>query len=313
MPFHEPLTFTPIYQPRIWGGRALAHRLGRTLPEGEPIGESWDLVDRPEAQSVIDSGPHAGTSLHALWTHHRTSVFGTGLPDTLRFPILFKILDAAALLSVQVHPPEPQARRFGGEPKTEAWYFLNAQPDACVYLGFRKGVTQRQFESILDSGQIEPLLHRLAVHTGDAIYVPSGRCHAIGAGCLIAEIQQNSDTTYRVFDWNRLGLDGQPRALHRKESLECIDFLDHEPGPLPRTAETLVECPHFALEVWNLEEPQSQPSNTFAFHLVVEGTLECGGRRFSKGSTFLLPAESRHLPLHPIGEGCRVLRAIAPR
>ena len=202
---------------RVWGGRRLAERLGKPLPPGVPIGESWELVDREDAQSVVDTGEHAGITLHELWTEHREAVFGE-IPDSPRFPLLAKILDARETLSVQVHPPAAVAPELGGEPKTEMWYLIEAEEGAELFAGFRPGVDRRQFESALGNGDVADLLHRVPVRAGDALFIPSGRCHAIGAGCLIVEIQQNSDTTYRVFDWNRVGLDGKPRALHIESS-----------------------------------------------------------------------------------------------
>ncbi len=308
MGFVQPLSFTPIYQQRVWGGRALAGTLGRRIPDGVPIGESWDLVDRPDAQSVVDTGSCAGMTLHQLWTEHRADVFGDNLPESERFPMLFKILDASALLSLQVHPPEKQVAEFGGESKTEAWVFLEAKPEAEVYVGFRNGVTRAEFESTLTTGRIEPLLHRLQVKAGDTIFVPSGRCHAIGAGCLIAEVQQNSDTTYRAFDWNRVGLDGKPRDLHQAESLACINFDDHEPGLTLPDGESVVSCPFFRVARWQLEAPRLDLEGA-AFFLVTQGAVECGGRTFQRGTTFLLPKEARTLPLSPLFPDTELLRA----
>lgn len=308
MDFSQPLSFTPIYQERVWGGRALAKRLGRVIPEGVPIGESWDLVDRSDAQSVVDAGPCVGMTLHELWTRYRAELFGNDFPDGERFPMLFKILDANALLSVQVHPPEKQATLFGGDPKTEAWVFLEADPGAEVYVGFRNGVTRADFESTLQNGEIEPLLHRIEVKAGDAMYVPSGRCHAIGAGCLIAEVQQNSDTTYRVFDWNRVGLDGKLRELHPKESLACINFDDHEPGLAEQDGERIVACPFFRIARWALDQPRVVACDNASFFLVMEGAVECAGRIFQTGSTFLLP-RSVGFTLMPQGPGTVILRA----
>src|SRR5688572_1894607 len=223
MRFPQALSFRPLYMERVWGGRRIENQLGRSLPPGLPIGESWELVDRDDAQSVVDVGDHAGMSLHQLWTEYRETVFGA-VPDSPRFPLLAKILDARETLSVQVHPPASVAPELNGEPKTEMWYLLEAEPGAELFAGFRRGVDRQQFESALANGDVAELLHRIPVQAGDTLFIPSGRCHAIGAGCLIVEIQQNSDTTYRVFDWNRTGLDGKPRQLHVAESLRSIDF-----------------------------------------------------------------------------------------
>jgi mannose-6-phosphate isomerase len=164
------------------------------------------------------------------------------MPATARFPLLFKILDAQERLSMQVHPPPEVAAHLGGEPKTEMWYFLDATLGGDIYAGLRQGVTHTDFESALKNGTVIDLVHRFAVHAGDTMFIPSGRVHAIGSGNLLIEVQQNSDTTYRVFDWNRLGLDGQLRTLHVDESLQSINFTDYEPDVARAHGEMLVQC-----------------------------------------------------------------------
>ena len=230
--FTELLQFQPLYHTRVWGGRRLETVLGRSLPDDKPFGESWELVDRDTDQSVVRSGRHAGATLHELWTSHRREVFGDAYADwaTERFPLLIKILDCVDDLSIQVHPPAAAAPALGGEPKTEMWYVAHAEPGSRIYAGLRAGVTRKDFERALHEGTVEERVHRIDVRSGDSLFVPSGRLHAIGGGLLIYEIQQNSDTTYRVFDWNRVGLDGRPRELHVQESLACIDFADIEPA-----------------------------------------------------------------------------------
>ena len=244
--FDHLLRFTPIYQTRVWGGRALETLFGRDLPDDQPYGESWELVDRPEAQSVVGGGALAGTSLHALWHDHRRAVFGDAVrrPEAPRFPVLIKILDCRDDLSIQVHPPAAVAPSLGGEPKTEMWFVADAQPGARIYAGLRAGVTRERFDAALREGAVADCVHRLSPRAGDSLFVPSGRIHALGAGLVVFEIQQNSDTTYRVFDWNRAGLDGKPRALHVRESLASIDFDDVEPA-LHHDATVLAECEDF--------------------------------------------------------------------
>ncbi len=246
MRFDQLLHFTPHYHARVWGGRRLESVLKRTLPDAQPYGESWELVDRERDQSRVASGPLAGTSLHDLWTQHRAEVFGGLLADAdaARFPLLIKILDCSDDLSIQVHPPASVAEALGGEPKTEMWYVAYADPGARIYAGLREGVTRERFERALAEGTVADCVHHVEAHTGDSLFVPSGRLHALGGGLLIYEIQQNSDTTYRVFDWNRLGLDGKPRALHVDESLQSIDFSDVEPS-LAHIDGVLAACEYF--------------------------------------------------------------------
>ena len=162
--------------------------------------------------------------------HHTAELLGRAQPSGGRFPLLVKLLDARDKLSLQVHPPSARARSLGGEPKTEMWYIADAAPGAELYVGLRRGVTRLEFERKLREGTVAECFHKVKVRAGDAMFLPSGRVHAIGAGLVIFEIQQNSDTTYRVFDWNRAGLDGKPRPLHLRESLESIDFEDFEPS-----------------------------------------------------------------------------------
>jgi mannose-6-phosphate isomerase len=246
--FDHLLHFTPLYQTRVWGGRRLESRLGRALPDAQPYGESWELVDRDGHQSVVAAGPWAGTALHTLWTEHRTEVFGEPIrqPDAPRFPVLIKVLDCCYDLSIQVHPPAGVAAALGGESKTEVWFVAHAEPGARVCAGLRAGVTRAAFEAALATGAVADCVHAIAAKTGDSLFVPSGRIHALGKGLLVYEIQQNSDTTYRVFDWNRVGLDGAPRTLHVGPSLESIDFTDIEPG-FGDGRDELASCEYFGV------------------------------------------------------------------
>ena len=225
-----PFTFRPIFKERVWGGRELERLYHKLLPPGGPIGESWELSDRPGDVSVITNGTLAGKDLRWLMENHSADLLGEARPQGGRFPLLIKILDAQDKLSLQVHPPPAKAAELGGEPKTEMWYVTNATPSADLYVGLRRGVTRSEFERRLQAGTVADCFHRHTVQAGDAMFLPSGRVHAIGAGNVVFEIQENSDTTYRVFDWNRVGLDGQARALHVEQSLACIDFNDFEPG-----------------------------------------------------------------------------------
>jgi mannose-6-phosphate isomerase len=230
MPPLYPLTFQPIFKERVWGGRSLARLYRKQLPTGVPIGESWEICDRPGDTSIIAHGPLAGKDLHWLLEHHRADLLGDTRLEEGRFPLLIKLLDAQEKLSLQVHPPAHKAAELRGAPKTEMWFIAEAQPGAELYVGLKHGVTRADFERRIRGGSVAECFHRVPVRAGDAMFLPSGRVHAIGAGLVIFEIQQNSDTTYRVFDWNRVGLDGQPRELHLLQSLASIDFNDFEPA-----------------------------------------------------------------------------------
>jgi Phosphomannose isomerase len=249
-----PLTFRPILKERIWGGRNIERLYQKPLPPDVPIGESWEISDRPGDVSVIANGPLAGKDLQWLMEHHAKELLGDAQPVGGRFPLLIKILDAEETLSLQVHPPAHKASELGGEPKTEMWYIADARPSAQLYVGLKRGVTRDEFERKIKTGEVADCFHRVSAKPGDAILLPSGRVHAIGGGLVIFEIQQNSDTTYRVFDWNRVGLDGKPRTLHIAESLASIDFADFEPTIISSSqnkmssATPLVDCPSFKVD-----------------------------------------------------------------
>ncbi len=309
----SPITFTPLYQERLWGGRTFSSQLSRALPGHQPIGEAWEIVDRPEAQSVIATGPHRGRTLHHLWTHHRAEIFGPRHASAgPRFPLLGKLLDARDRLSVQVHPPADLAPQLGGEPKTEMWYFLACDPGSRIYAGLAPGTTRASFEEKLRHGTIEECLHVLPTREGDSIFIPSGRLHAIGEGNLIVEIQQNSDTTYRVFDWNRTGLDGQPRALHLEESLLSTDFHDFAPPLAHLESGLLAACNHFRVEKKILTSRQDlRPPGDFALITVVGGRATCAEQTFQPGDFFLLPATDAP-PVAASARECTVLVTTLP-
>ena len=297
----NPITFKPLYMERVWGGRELERVYHRSLPDpASPFGESWEIVDREGEQSVVDEGPLAGTTLHELWTNQREEIFGSGYVNHPRFPILIKVLDARDDLSIQVHPPAHLAAELGGEPKTEMWYIADCEPDAKLYVGLRKGITKADFEKAIEDGSVEQCVHAITPRPGDSIFIASGRLHAIGAGFLIHEIQQNSDTTYRVFDWNRLGLDGKPRQLHVGQSLASIDFDDFEPAMDAPNGDNLATCNYFKTDRKSLVSGEiigNPDPARFSILSVTEGSLvSADGRRLGKGQFILLPRNAA--PLH---------------
>ena len=295
----ECLTFAPLYMQRLWGGSALETTFRRSVPVGGPIGESWELVDREDAQSVVDFGAWRGRTLHDLWTRHRREVFGEGFGGP-RFHLLVKILDASEMLSLQVHPPQHVAGRFQGEPKSEVWYFVATRPGAGVYAGVKRGTTKARFKSALAAGSIERLVHRVETSADTFLFVPSGRLHAIDGGNILFEIQQNSATTYRVCDWNRPGLDGKPRQLHVTESLESIDFSDFEPELSSISGEIVVHCEYFEVDRWMLREARFANENPrFAVFQCVSGEVLFGDRKFRAGDLFLVPAGAYREKLKP--------------
>jgi mannose-6-phosphate isomerase len=287
------ILFTPIYQERVWGGTNFESKLGRVLPDDKVIGESWEIVDRPEAQSTTS----AGKTIRQLIAADPEGIMGAGWPADRPFPILVKWLDCQEKLSLQVHPPAGIAPSLGGEPKTEIWYVVDATPEATLMAGLKNGVTRADFEAGLKNNDLEPLVHSMQVHAGESIFIPSGRIHAIGGGNLILEIQQNSDTTYRVYDWGRVGLDGTPRELHIEESLKSSDFNDFEPDTIKPSDgdQTLAQSDVFDLRKCALKSGESIAFRSGAPRIlsVVTGQLiEADGTTLTRGDNTLLAAAS---------------------
>jgi len=322
-----PLTFQPIFKERVWGGRRLAELFQKNLPAGAVIGESWEITDRPEGVSVIAQGPLAGKDLRWLMTEHGREVLGREVAPGERFPWLIKLLDAQDDLSLQVHPPASRAAELKGEPKTELWYFADAQPGAKIYVGLRPGVDREELVHRIADGSVANCFHVHETQRGDVMFVPSGRVHALGGGNVVFEIQQNSDTTYRVFDWNRVGLDGRPRELHLEASLASIDFTDFQPALVdsPRKRQgsgerrALVDHPLFQIDEVRLacgqKLPDVRPANRPAILGVVQGglTVVGGGETVSvrAGGFVLLPAALSNVEIRT-DEASILLRVTPP-
>jgi mannose-6-phosphate isomerase len=304
----SPLLFQPIFMERIWGGQKLAGLFGKKLPLGKRIGESWEIVDRPEAQSVVTNGALKGRTLHELWSQHRQKIFGD-VPDSPRFPMLIKILDAEEKLSLQVHPPEKIAARLGGEPKTECWYVAAVEPDAEIFVGFKRSTSRDEFEIALREGSAADHLHSIRVKQGDAMFLPAGRFHGIGGGNVLVEIQQNSDTTYRVFDWNRTDDKGNARELHVEQALQCIDFNDIAPKLIEPKGELLVRDKLFEIQKWNLDSPrEAAPPGRVAIVCCLSGGVSCADVDLTAGEFFLVPASLEDRELKSKARGTTLLR-----
>jgi mannose-6-phosphate isomerase len=307
-----PITFAPIFVERIWGGQKLASFYGKQLPCDRPIGEAWEIVDRPEAQSIVTEGPLAGQSLHDLWANVRHEIFGD-VGETPRFPLLIKLLDCRDKLSLQVHPPPSVAEELNAEPKTECWYIADASPEAEIYLGLRAPISPPVFRDALMSNSAAEFVHRIPVRTGDAFFIPSGRIHAIGAGNLIVEVQQNSDTTFRVYDWDREDADGKSRQLHFEEAMRCIDFNDGGPKAALPNEETLIHDKLFKLERWHLHAAREfSPPGVFAIGFCLAGLLKCGVNDYRPGEFFLLPAGAAIRTIKPEQQDAFLLRITIP-
>lgn len=301
-----PLQFHPILKRIRWGGRRLGTMLGKPIGDEPDYAESWEVSCHAHGESVVAGGPHDGETLKNLIREFPEAILGEGT-GIERFPLLVKFLDASDRLSVQVHPNDAQAIQYDAEEngKTEAWVILAAEPGSRLYVGLNEGVTPDQLRDCLTNGTVESCLHTIEVSAGDCVFIPAGTVHAIGEGILLAEIQQSSDLTFRLYDWGRLGTDGKPRALHIEDAIACTDF---ERGPVhpvqPRVEtadgvarERLVECPQFVMN--RLRTGSSigfDPDGRFHVVMVVQGTARMHSGDLAKslptGQTVLLPASS---------------------
>ncbi len=243
-----PLKFRPRYKQRIWGGQKLREVFDKDLPVGEKIGESWELADLPEDKSVITNGELAGQTINAAIGKYPKEIMGDE-NFSGAFPLLIKLLDAQDVLSVQVHPDPETCKRMGrGEPKTECWYIISTEPGSVIYKGLKDGVTKEQFAGAIEKGSVADMLIKIPVEVGECHFLPSGTTHAIGQGLLIAEIQMPSDTTYRVFDWNRVDDTGKGRELHIEEALESIHFDSSGDNLSVTRMGRLVDCEYFKVD-----------------------------------------------------------------
>lgn len=341
MTLDRPLRFERIFLTKVWGGRALATTPGielpADLPADEPIGETWELVDRIDENSVVAGGPHAGHSLRELMEQHGEELLGAA-PATPegRFPLLVKYIDASDVLSVQVHPDDASAQRLGGglEGKSEAWYVLATEPGAALYAGLKPGVDRAAFEATAGGQGIVECLERWEVSAGDAISIPGGTVHAIGAGVTLLEVQQNSDSTLRVYDWGRVGLDGKPRETHFEAAADVAAFGAPAPKPFrgdlgpwrgPSLRAELLRSPYFAMDRLAIRgttplDPGSGdgPPARFQIYVVLKGagalTLSGSPERFelSAGDTWLVPAAVRGLGVEPEGDALELAQLYVP-
>ncbi len=321
-----PLRFEPILRRLIWGGRRLGTVLDKPIGAGNDFAESWELADYRDAVSVVNEGALAGTTLRDLVHQRGRELLGPGLPGRDEFPLLVKFIDAREVLSVQVHPDDEQGERLAGDNgKTETWVVVDAEPGSLIYAGLVPGVTREQFEAAIASGQVEPLLHHFPARPGDCIMIEAGTVHAIGAGVLLAEIQQMSDATFRVFDWGRVGADGRPRELHIRAALESTNFVRGPVNPLTPACEPagegnyrerLSRCPYFALERWTIGRPAVLGgTDRFTILMGMAGSAEVRYQgqetRLAYGQTLLLPAAVGPCEVVPDGQAV-VLTCVVP-
>lgn len=306
-----PLRFEPILREYLWGGRRLGTDLDKPIGDAPHYAESWEIVDHGADQSRVADGPLAGNTLHDLVIQNESELFGRHAPRA-QFPLLLKFLDCNQTLSVQVHPNDEQAAKLSPPDlgKTEAWVVLAAEPGSKIYAGLKSGVDRKALEQAIDNGKSEECLHEFEPRAGDCVLIEAGTVHALGAGLLIAEIQQASDTTYRLFDWNRVDRDGKPRQLHIQQALDVTDYARGPVNAVTPTAtseqqvERLVQCDKFVLDRWHLTAPRAL-ANDNRFHIlaVVEGSVAIESDDSScilkRGGTILLPATTREVKIVP--------------
>ena len=317
-----PLLFTPVYRDYIWGGHRILRRYRRTdAPALDRYAESWEIADRPRGMSVVRNGPLAGQTLRRLMRSRPGDIVGRS-SKARRFPLLIKIIDARERLSVQVHPDNRSAARHGGEAKTEMWVVLDARRGARIFAGLKPGTRSSALIAAIrqkDNARVESLIRHVAAVKGEVIYVPGGRVHAVGEGCLLLEIQQNSDTTYRVCDWGRVGPDGKPRPLHVREALRAIRWNDFASARVPprapvRNTTPVLRTPYFRVDRIDLGREQRfrHDGRSFQALFVVRGRIRVAAgtaaETIGPGTSCLIPAALRRYILTPIGPGAEVIR-----
>jgi mannose-6-phosphate isomerase len=309
----SPIRFDSHLRPLVWGGRRLGDVLHKQLPTQGSYGEAWEISDHASHPSVVADGPWKGRTLRELMAHERRALLGDAADHYSVFPWLVKLLDADDWLSVQVHPNEEDVRRWwpGEGSKTEAWFVLAAAPESRVYAGLLPGVDEQRLRAALAAGTVADCLHQFKSQPGDCLFFPAGTVHAVGGGVLFAEVQQTSDATFRLFDWNRRDAQGQGRKLHIEESLACIDWKrgpvqpihavgypesGNEVSPTTTVRQALVRCRYFGLEYVRQSAPFTLGGlGRLQVALVLYGGGRLDGadgeRQLRVGDAWLLPAE----------------------
>lgn len=316
-----PLLFEPVYKDYIWGGQRISSLYQRRNTPS-CCAESWEISAHPDGMSCVTNGAFAGTTLADLTTRLGVSLTGTEALRPDHFPLLLKLIDARESLSVQVHPSDSTASLTGGEPKTEMWYVLDKTQEACLYAGLRPGTTFELFKAGVANGTAQDRLFRLPVESGEALFIPGGLVHAISAGCLIYEVQQSSNTTYRIYDWGRVDTSGRSRPLHLEQAFKVIDTRLSEPKMIrvPRAGShpddpwrEVLSCPYFRLRTLQLTQPTTLPLNGTTFYALFtasgSATVTVGTTTvpLTTGSSCLIPAGAGAFTLCPLNESASIL------
>lgn len=315
------MTFVPVYKDYPWGGSRIPETYHRNV-SGEVFAESWEISDHDDGMSIVSSGPLAGKTFRELLQKNPQNILGTKVHGS-KFPLLIKLIDAKKKLSVQVHPNNATAAEFGGEAKTEMWYMLGDNP-AQVYYGLNSQVTRESFIQSIKDKTTAQTMHAIPVEKGNCIFVPGGKVHAIDADCLMLEVQQNSNTTYRIYDWDRMGNDGKPRDLHIDQAINAINWDDHtDPLIKPKTLtdtdqlkhDELMQCEYFKLEKLAFKGSIKTHMDGTTFHalFITDGTAEISWDNqtlnVDSGTSVLIPAA---LPNYTLNGNATVLRTTIP-
>lgn len=305
--YTEPIRLRPAFKDYIWGGTRLKTEYNKQS-DLDVLAESWELSTHPDGESTVASGPHAGLRLSALIDLCGREILGSNAARFADFPILIKLIDAKDNLSIQVHPDDAYAQAHtGGYGKTEMWYILDCAPGASLYYGFNQPLTKAQLRSHIADNTLLSVLRQVPVKKGDVFFIPAGTVHAIGKGIMVCEIQQNSNTTYRVYDYGRRDAQGNTRPLHIAQAVEVADL---NPTPLTKPAQdgVLAACPYFTVKKLNLDGSQTIRITTASFHSLIvtsgSGTLSLGGTTlpFQKGDSLFVPAQHSSYTLSGRGE-----------
>ncbi|MDR1483663.1 MAG: class I mannose-6-phosphate isomerase [Planctomycetaceae bacterium] len=304
-----PLRFVPIYKNYIWGGSRLRTLFQRQFPdEYETVAESWEIADLPNNSSIISNGIFRGYSLHDVLLSRSVELLGES--SVSRFPILLKYLDACSTLSIQVHPDDELAveMQLDCSGKSEAWIILESEPGGVVWIGTNDNCSGEQLNRLILEGGIESVMRRIEVKSGDCFYIPPGTLHALGAGIMVAEIQQPSNTTFRVFDWNRLDRDGLPRQLHKNEAIRALKTTNQINPVIPQKTdiairELLVIDPNFLLYRWTVDQPvEVELDGKCSIWMVLNGTVQIGQETLNRGDSILIPATQKKIEWIPINK-----------
>jgi mannose-6-phosphate isomerase len=311
-----PLRFNPVYKDYIWGGNRIPKLYHRNEPDGI-YAESWEISTHPDGPTAIANGPLAGKTLADLLPEHQTALLGANVKGD-DFPLLIKLIDARDTLSVQVHPNDGNAVAVNGDPKTEMWYFLEGDGSAQIYCGLKPGIGKAEFLQAMKDKTFAGILQSIPAHQGEAVFVPGGRVHAIGAGCLILEIQQNSNTTYRIYDWDRTDAFGKGRELHIDKALQVIDW-EHNGDPSCKIRGTEIQnCEYFRLDRFELSAETPFPMSGKSFHALFiaegSGTIAWpeGEEKLAAGQSWLVPAGLGRYTVCPDGSALTLLCITIP-